>query len=267
MKAFEIANELFEKGHYQNFKKYEEEKKVIEAQAKILMNGEKRICFEQYNVVMKNVADNRYITNNKELNEFLDSLGILVPVAKIDTKEQHILNQIKHHKNPEEYYIRINTKIEKEKYDFSDYNLEQLAQRWNEVNKLYKEYKGIIEEAKLQMLQCNELDKTKKVAFEYGSISKIKKQDTYNIKGIYEEFGSEFIINNCKASITELEPFIEQGYLSKSDINQYRNLYTTGLKFIVMTLEDENNISNFLIRRASTGSINRELLKRQVLYL
>ena len=117
------------------------------------------------------------------------------------------------------------------------------------------------------MLQCNELDKTKKVAFEYGSISKIKKQDTYNIKGIYEEFGSEFIINNCKASITELEPFIEQGYLSKSDINQYRNLYTTGLKFIVMTLEDENNISNFLIRRASTGSINRELLKRQVLYL
>ena len=185
MKAFEIANKLFKKGHYQNFKKYEEEKKAIEAQAKILMDGEKRICFEQYNVVMKNVADNKYITNNKELNKFLDSLGILVPVAKIDTKEQHILNQIKHYKNPEEYYTRINTKIEKEKYDFSDYNLEQLTQRWNEVNKLYKEYKGIVEEAKLQMLQCNELDKTKKVIFEYGSISKIKKQDTYNIKGIY----------------------------------------------------------------------------------
>lgn len=265
MNAIEIANELFETNHYQNMKKAELEKKAIEAVLKDRMGDSRREISKTHKVVMKFENNNTYLTDTEGLNDFLDSYGILTETVKFSPKneDQSILDKIQGFKMDQEYYTKINVRLPKEEYDLIGKTTSELLVRWLEVTNQFNKLRDAYDLKREEMNNCKELAKTNKLKFEFGSISRIKKDIEYDVKAIQEAYGSEFVIKNAQPIMSRIEKYIVKGYFTIKEISEYKTLIKMGLKFTVTTLEKESELFNVLNSKRTRGSFNREKIKNQ----
>lgn len=265
MKSVEIANNLFKTNTYQTMKQLENEKKEIESELKNRMKDEKRIVNHTTGVVMKFINYNKYEIKTKELNELLYSYGLLNKTVKFDTKKltNSTLLKISQFENPLEYYAKINVRLPKQEFNFQNVETKELTKKWNTIYNQYKILSNQYESARKEINTCEELIKKGKLKFNNGSISRIAKEQTYNIEKIQQEYGADFIINNATPLITKINSFIDEGYISPSEIEQFKTSISINIKFLVMTLEEESKLINHLTRKNSKASIIRENIARQ----
>jgi len=265
MNAVQIANQLFETNQYQTMKNLEHEKKAIEKVLKENMSENKRKVHHSTGTVMKFIANNSYENDNIKINETLQSYGILIHTTKFDTKTKpEVLELIQKFKNENTYYVKINAKLPKEEFNFESYKMKDLLIRWNEVQKELKLLKTIYNDLREKMNECSELQETNKLKFDFGSISRVRNQVTYNMEAIYNEFGPEFIIENAIPVYGEIDKYIEKGYLTVNEIEQFKMITNVTLKYVVTTLKEEEKLFNMLNQKTIKGSLNREELIKQV---
>lgn len=265
MNAQQIANQLFETNQYQTMKNLELEKKAIEKILKDNMGEDKRKVHHSTGTVMKFIANNSYDNDNIKINETLQSYGILIHTTKFGNKTKpEVLELIQNYKNENEYYVKINAKFPKEEFNFESHTTKELITRWNEVQKELKLLKSIYNDLREQMNECSELQVTNKLKFDFGSISRVKKETSYNMEAIYNEFGPEFIIENATPVYGEIDKYIEEGYLTISEIEKHKKITNVSLKYVVTTLKEEEKLFNMLNQKTIRASLNREELRKQV---
>lgn len=265
MLSVKIANEWFESNRYQDMKKYENEKKAIEKELYSRMGDERRFYHKETELVLKLISNNRYNYDTVGLNEFLDSYGILPYTIKFNVKDlsSEVLSKINAFRLDPEYYVKLNVRLPKQEYNFSELTVSQLLTRWKNINSDYKELSKQYEEAREVMLGCTGLNPGKPVKFNNGSISKIAKQPEFDYMGIVNEYGSQFVIENAEPVITKVTEFMNKGYFLPSEIKQYKELKDVGVKFVILNKYDEDKIYNMLGDTKSKASIKWENIRNQ----
>lgn len=268
MNARSIAHDFFISNKYQTMKELEQEEAVIKQVLKSRMGDNKRLFHKETGVVLKFIPYNNYLVDNLGLNDFLHSYGVLESTVKFNDKDLSldILNKISEFRNESEYYVRINPKrLKKKEFDLEDNSTDDLIERWLVVKRKLDVLEEDYEQARKLMNECKELQYEGNVKFQYGSISRIKKDNTYDIGRILKKYGSDFVIKHAKSVSSKIEEFIYQGYFLPSEINQFKMISGTTNRFVIMTAIDESSIMNNLGYRKSKASIRFEQIKRQII--
>lgn len=266
MKSIQIANKWFDETEkYKTMKVLEHEKKSIQNELKNRMGEERRFVDKESKVVLKFMSYPTYKIDNAGLNSFLNDYGVLVHTVKFDEKNlsDEVLNKIKDFKLEDEFYVKLTTKrMKKEEFNFSNLTVAQLVYRWKRVKEDYdildKEYEIDREE----MNTCNYLITNNGAKFDYGTITRVKKSTAYDIHGIYQEFGEDFVIENASPVLSKIEEFMYQGYFLSSEVEKFKQLYDLNSRFVVMTLEEESKIMNYLGNRKVQGSLEWEQMRK-----
>lgn len=257
MDAAQIMDIITDNNQYQTYKILEDKLGAIREEFKTRMIGdEMRRMFASQDVVCKYIRNGVYNVDQIALNQFLNDYGLLAKAARFETKDESLSN----FKNEQTYYLRINMKVVNENtYDFKGFSDIELAQEWKNTHDEYKTLERIVEEARQKMTKCEKLKKEGKLVFSNGSLSLCKNKITYNVQAIIEEKGMDFVIQNAKTSGAIVDYYMEQGFFSQKEVDQFYTLVDMKLKFTVMTLSDEQAIRNMLTNKAMRASLNREL--------
>ncbi|MNJ89954.1 hypothetical protein D3C87_75410 [compost metagenome] len=246
-----IIEEIFDR--YVTYKQLENKlENIRDAFKEKMMEDEVRRIFPLQGIVAKYTKNRIYEVNQIGINELLNDHGLLINTARFDKDER-----LSGFENEQTYHLRINTKIAKEEYDFSNLSEMELTKIWVETHSQLKALEPIINGAKKQIALCKELVKTKKLSFSEGTISLAKNKVSYNVQAIANTLGIDFVIENAKVSSEKLTEYVDSGFISSKEISKFKKLVNVTLKFVVMTLDDENLILNILKEKRMNASLRR----------
>ena len=266
MNVIIMANEWFGQGNYEKMKAFENEKSAIQLELKSRMGDVQRFIHKGTNTVLKFMSYPTYTIDNVELNKFLNNYGVLAHTVKFDEKQisQEVKDKIESFKLDSEYYIKITTKrVKKEKFDLTEKSLDELIIRWNVIKKgfdiLSNEYEAMREKMNNQELFGVD---NNKISFEHGTITRVKKANEYDIVGVFKEYGENFVIENATPVMTKIEEFMYQGYFLPGEVEKFKELHDINSRFIVMNLDDETKIMNYLGDRKVKASLEWEQTRK-----
>ncbi len=260
--AADIMESIIDNGMYPSYSRAKKEDEGIKkAMENRLKHSEvRRHELKNTNLVAKFVPKKISKVDHQGLNEFLDDMGLLQFIATFDSakikKDTLLQQQLIAYQLEPTYFVKPNfNKAGNEKNAFSyveddSMSLEDLAQTLVQIKSRLDSYKSNYEKAKKQMILCPELLKKKKVSHKYGSVSLLENNPVYDIQAIYEELGSEFLIQYGKADSSLLAKYIEKGYFPKSAIEKFKTVIDIRLDFVVMDLDTERK--NFEILHSKT---------------
>ncbi|ATF15790.1 hypothetical protein A616_28715 [Brevibacillus brevis X23] len=252
-----LMENLFATGTYQKNKLLDSRIKQIKDIIKSRMKwDEKRREFTRHGVVAKFHADNQYETDYVGLNSYLHSLGLLVPLARINYKElknenEDVFKKIAEFQLPLEQYVKMNPnkqgKVNTLDIDLSHQADNDLILMWKQIKKAMEETQIIIDKVRENMLKCQLLQSERKLACFYGSVSLLTKDPSFDVVSIFKTLGSEFLIHYSKPDLQKIiGEYIPNGWLTINEVNQYRDLKSNGTKFYLMDLETEIKQNNML---------------------
>lgn len=248
-----IIEEILER--YVTYKQLENKLEFIrEAIKETMMEDEVRRVFPSQGIVAKYTKNRIYEVNQIGINELLNDHGLLINTARFDKDERLSVFE-----NEQTYHLRINMKIKKEEYNFSNLTEMELSKIWNETHSQLKALEPIINGAKKQIALCKELVKSKKLTFSKGSLTLAKNKVTYDVQAIANTLGINYVIENAKVSSEKLNEYIDSGFISSKEISKFKKLANVTLKFVVMTLDDENLILNVLKEKRMNASLKRRM--------
>lgn len=236
-----LMEELFNNKVYQKYSKAKNAAKAAKDEMKKRISLDQgRMLFEKQGVIARYIKDATYEYNVEGLNEFLWDIGILHEVARFEDVVE--LNEFK---KPVEHYTKFNLgklgRTKKEVYDLRELSNEELIEFWLKEKNEESNLETQIEAVKEKMLNdtiLNELPEgERKLGCTYGSVSLLNKKRTHHADQIIKEFGHEFVIQNSKPSMNEIEKFITKGYLTHRDLEQFRTLIDLQYKFVMITAE------------------------------
>jgi len=257
-----IMEKLFKSGFYKTMKFAESKSESIRSALKE-RQVEKRKEYSSLGVVCKFQAFNVYETNWGGLNEYLDDLGILPMVARFDLTEldEDICETIKKYQDPVKKYIRLtpnsNGRIQTEEESYDFYDDEQLIRFWLHHHRILDEHVPQYEKYKMQMLRSRLLKSKRTLSCNYGSVSLLDSQPSYNVELVYKYEGRHFLVEHAKVDMAQLDTFITLGFLSKKEVDQFRKLIDINLRYFVMDFETEKRTMDFFHRKMQQSSENR----------
>lgn len=262
--AANIMESLFVEGIYGNMKQTEKKLKAVKsAMHQQLHDSEvKRHEFEKFNVVAKYVPKKIYDVDYKGIVEHL--FNYLQPelacrAVKIDVKSlkenPEILEELEGYKRKPTFYVKPSlNKAGKEQTnapdpDYEGLKLNHLAKEFNNLNPTFKQYEDLYEKAKMEMLQCSELQERKKLNHSFGSVSLVANQAEYRIFKLLEDFGEDFLIEHCLPDSSKVQWYMDNRLLAKADIDAFKTIKDIRLDFIVMPLDVEREVMSMQSQR------------------
>lgn len=275
--AAAIMENLFTAGTYQKYKTLEvqidglRDPKTKEIKIRgikdyikaIMYEDEKRREWKDLGVVAKYVAKNIYETDYMRLNEYLDDIGLLIPTATLDTKAltPELAKQIKCYEIPRAPYVRMTPnkhgRVEHVEENLSYLDDRSLIQRWKEVKAQLGVLENIIVKAKVEMEKCPILQQERKLTCNYGSVSLIDSNPSYDYFRMYHDLGYEQFYSIVKPNMGLLDQYVELGIIHPNEIKQFRTIVDIRLDFVVMELEAENKMLNMF--RNKTIRLSRNM--------
>ncbi|MCM3443555.1 MULTISPECIES: hypothetical protein [Metabacillus] len=255
--AAEIMENLIQEGTYGLLKETESKLKAIKNSMYMhLRESEaKRHEFEKFNVVAKFVPKKIFDVDYKGIVQYLFyylTPELVCKAIKIDVKSlkenQELREELENYKRNPSYYVKPSfNKVGKElvrssDFDYEGYKLNYLAETFKNLNPSLKQYEELYDRAKIEMLECSELQERKKLSHSYGSVSLIANQPEYKIFKLFEDYGEDFLIKNCLPDSSKVQWYIDSGLLAKSDIDAFKTINDIRLDFIVMPLDVEREI-------------------------
>lgn len=267
--AADLMESFMMKGTYPTLKLYEKHLKQVKdtMKSKLLSSDERRHEFKEVNLVAKfvpkKISDIDYIG----LNTYLDDLGLLAHILEIDhkrvKKEPMILEQLKAYQlEPTQYVKPSFNKLGKSLNQVPElrnegWSVEELAFTCSTIDAKYSSYKKQYETLKEEMIKCEKLKSDKKLVNKYGSVSLINNAPLYDISSIYNEMGSDLLIEYGKPNHEQLQYFMTRGMLTKNDIEQFKTVKDIALEFVVMDLDSERRTIETFQRRQMQAAQNR----------
>jgi hypothetical protein len=255
--AAEQMEYLFQKGIYQGRK---QSKDCLE-QLKYLM----RQTFSQFEsnrnefhgVVVKFVRVPVYETNTKGLKEYINDLGLLPKVVKLNfsnIKDNEDLEELfEIYKLPTERYARIflNAKgklhTQKREYLF-DPSFEGMAESFLKEKKALDRWEKDYQKVLHQMENCTILKQSQTLKCSYGTVKLVNKDVEYDVESIYDDFGAKFLLDYGQISMEKLEEYITRKFISPKEVNNFRKQIDIQLRFVVMDLESERRSMEYLYK-------------------
>jgi len=262
--AAKTMQRLCKSGFYKRMKQLENR---VEQLKEVLRTrrDHKRSEFPSIGVICKYQAYNVYETNKLGLNDFLNDLGILPVVVKIDNQmlleHPDVISIIEKYQNPVERYMRFTPnklgKVETEQLETDYLEDIEIAKMWliskKQLDKLQEEY----EKHKESMGRSRLLKKERKLPCAFGTVSLIDKRPTFNIEKMYEELGAGFLMQYAKADMQLLDEFMVMGFLNAKEINCFRKIIGVELRFLVTDKETEDRQFRYFQSRLRRSSKNR----------
>lgn len=240
--AARLMDELFTSNTYQELKETEFKLDQIREEIKTRHpEGMKRWDFGR--VIAIQQYPHSYEEDSKGLNELLYDLGILIEATYFDiTKDtpEFIKRKLEPFQNPIETYVKFFPKkglVSKIKESYARYNDEALIDLWLRTKRNEENLALEIEKCKKEMLKCSELQETRKVITDFGSVQVVNKKPTYDMERALAVLGPEFIIQNATSSMTKLDEFVVKGVITEKEINQFRTLVKISERYVVLTKE------------------------------
>lgn len=261
--ARKMMEQFFESGNYKMMKLAEKRKnEVRESLEKKLydLDGNRHV-FEKQGVVARFIRKKVYEVDQKGLNEYLYHIGLLPLVVEIDTKkakEYPVLDQFLL-PSEKELGVSVNKlgRYEIEPLSIGeDVDSEMLVNQYVYYHRIHEDTVEVYEKLKKKIMDCPILWEQQKIQHKYGSVYlKNSSRKKYDIFGIMDELGSEFLIEVGKPNQSKLETFIQSGSLSYSDINQFRKVIDYRIEFRIMSLEKEEKMLSFLHEKRMKAAI------------
>lgn len=246
--AAKMMEKVFTSGLYRQLKYYENRvEKIKDKFYQLLKNSEKN-RHEFDGVVAKYRAVNIYETDHKGLLSHLDDYGLLPAVAKIDDKlfkkDPDAAKKLEPFAFPPRFYVRFylngkgNQHLDKTEYDFTSF-LPELSHSFLSSKRSLEELQQELEREKERMLHCPLLKQAGSLKSNYGTVKLMKKKTKYDMYDIYQELGPEFILENGKVNMEQIDEFIARGFINSKDVSKYRKVIDRQLQFIVTDIESE----------------------------
>lgn len=236
-----LMEELFKNKVYQTYSKAKDAAKAAKDEMKKRISLDQgRMLFEKQKVIARYIRDVTYEYDVEGLNEFLWDIGILSEVARFED-----VIELVDFRKPVEHYTKFNLgklgKTKKEVYDLRDLSDDELVEFWLKEKEEETKLEAQIDEVKEKMLNDSTLtslpEGKRKLLCSYGSVSLLDKKRTHYVDQIIKKFGHDFVIQNSKPSMSEIETFITKGYLTHKDLDQFRTLIDVQFKFVMITAE------------------------------
>ncbi|EFV75001.1 MULTISPECIES: hypothetical protein [Cytobacillus] len=253
--AARLMEDIFESGLYRGMKTVEKKldciKKTIRKQFE---NGESKRYELPHDVIVKFVPSPVYETDELGLKEFLNDYGLLPQLITLKAKtfkdEPDILVELTPFQEPMKFFAQfyLNSKgklhLDNEEYFYED-SIELLAINFLKEKSSFendqKKYKKIMGE----ISACPFLRQSRTLKSTYGTCRLRSKDVEFNTQSVYNELGSEFLINYGQVSLKSLEDFIAKGYFSSRDIMKFRKVIDIKLRCVVMEKDKEIKQSEF----------------------
>ncbi|MFT9486781.1 MAG: hypothetical protein ACH0QD_05375 [Tepidibacillus sp.] len=263
--AGKIMEDLYLSGTYQAMKKTESIVDSIKESIKSkIPEDAMKMAINNGSVIAKYSRVNVYETDHKGLAEYLNDIGLLPFVARIDDsilkENPSITELLLPYRLKDEFYTKMtpnkNGRVALEEISYDNYTLEQLGVLWTTEKANFEMYNSKVEVAKREMLRCMLKEaETKKLldnegsilkhTSNFGSVSLMKNKPKYDIEKIYGELGSDFIIENGKIDMGSLDLFVERGFISPSEIKSFRRIVDIQVRFSVMDQKAEQRQFEF----------------------
>jgi len=264
-----IMERLYQTGIYQGHKSAKKHLEDLSQSIKgRILEDEMRREFKQLGVVAKYQRMPVYETDWEGLMDYLSDLGILIPLLQVDVdklKEDPELHQTitTHFQNPIEQYIRMTPnkqgKVSVVPLEVTDLETEQLATLWLDTKRKFQTFDSYLEHGKIHMRNCPLLKKARKVSCNYGSVSLLDKDPTFNNRAIMEEYGVDMLKEIGKINMQSLDEYIQKGFISPNEIKQFRKVKDIQLRFIVQELASEDRQFQMFYRKLQQASANRQI--------
>lgn len=244
-----LMERFYRTNAYQEYKRSENRLEAIKTSIKKdLMNiDDKRIEYKECGYVAKWITVPVYQVDQVGLNQYLhEHYGLFLPCATIPTKG--LTDEEKKELQPFVIYgepkigIHPNKKGRVADHDDTDWDQMDVsrkvvlyAREQQEFDKLKQSYQSL----KRKFLDCPILKKQGKITHEFGSITRKEQIAGYNLEGIKEWYGIDYLIEHGKCDTDILDEFIVKGYIKKEEINQFRVEIDRQVRFILQSFESE----------------------------
>ncbi|QOY37666.1 hypothetical protein AWH56_008830 [Anaerobacillus isosaccharinicus] len=262
LNAGQLMEIFFQNGHYADMKAAEKKADSYKKHIRRIMDSgtRKRLELPHQNIVLKYMKKSVSTIDQIGLNEYLVDVGIFPLVAEIDAKKAKGNELLDLYQLPREHTLGIavngNGKVDIDVPNVEGLKLKPLVDRYVHFNKINKEVSESYEKLKKQMISCPQLAEVKKMKHKYGSVYLKELPPKYDNQAIVDDLGLDFLINMGKPNGELLDKFILQGTITKGDIDQFKTVVDYRMDFIIMDLDSENNMMEFLQSKRMTAAQN-----------
>jgi hypothetical protein len=213
--------------------------------------NKKRMEWTSLGVVGQFQNFNTYEYNRMELNELLYNLGLLPQIASIDchflTSEQ--LEELKPLALPGKKYVRY-TPNRLGKVDYScvavecdlyvGMSIEEKVVIWREMYERREFLDKAWEIQRIQAIGDDIFQPSRSVSLDTGTLSLLETPASYKATDVLHLFGPDILIHCAKVDQEKLDEYAAKGYLKKSELKSFRKLVDVQERYILMTLQSED---------------------------
>ncbi|MDQ0896354.1 MULTISPECIES: hypothetical protein [unclassified Paenibacillus] len=266
--SIERIKRFIEEGNYQELKIAEARVDRIQEilRESQMADGSSRMEWKDAGVVGKIMRYNVYQTNHIGLNEHLLDLGILPVIADVDIKDldEVQIKALKRYLVPGEPYVQFHPKkasrvdvsfVESEVSWLRDASFSDQANAWRAAKGRLHVAENLYQNARAAALKCPNLQKERKLQYDFGSFSYLEKKATCDPEAVLSLFGDAVLIQCARVDSGSLEECCARGYLHRPEVNQFRKIVDVQQRYVVMEIEKEKQNQDFLNRRLKRLSI------------
>ncbi|MBO0961405.1 hypothetical protein J1P26_16995 [Neobacillus sp. MM2021_6] len=251
--AGERMEEFIESGSYKHLKIVSSEKEAINKNIyQHLIDSESKRHEIGNNLVAKFIPKKIYHYDYPGLNEYLYDRGLLQKLIKLSSsdlkKNQQMLDLFEPFADTPSYYTKPSfNKVGREFVKIEEHpdlqlTLEEASTRKRHnmicLRKAQKEYETL----KREMGFCQKLIAEGKMNHKYGSITRVQKPFIYNPKEIMDKLAIKQLIEYGKPDVGRLMEYVYKGFISKSELESFRQLIDIQLTFVILDLDEEARI-------------------------
>lgn len=213
-----------------------------------------RIENELYGYVAKWRKMPVYETDHEGLNHFLHDHGLFLPLASIplkglspDVKRDLATFELR------DYALKVTPnkqgRVIVDQIPDRDFSVEEMWSYYIRSDREFQNLSAAYEELKVNIIQCPELKKKKKIKHDFGSVSLYEKVVGYNLHSILEWYGEEFLMEYARVDRSQLDIYMAKGLIQPKDIEPFRKVKDIDLQFLIMTSEAEKSMLSHFDQR------------------
>jgi hypothetical protein len=207
----------------------------------------KRIVWKELGVVGEFETYKQYSYSQIDLNILLYDVGILQLITYIKSDElsednrekvNNISSSWKNHiKFSPSKDLKINTTAQL-------FNIEQASMIdkvafWKEAYGKFEPLKKRWERERMRAQISPEWNFSKKITFEYGTLSIIETPARYRSDKVFDILGTEIILRNARADLDKIVEYTARGFLRKDELNKIRKVIDVRRRYLLMTMQKE----------------------------
>lgn len=209
----------------------------------------KRIVWKELGVVGEFDTYKQYSYSQIDLNILLYDLGILqlITYIKSDELSEDNREKVKNISIPWKNRIKFSPSKDLKKDTTTplfDCNIEQASiidkvAFWKEAYGKFEPLKKRWERERMRAQISAEWNYSKKITFEYGTLSIIATPVRYRSDKVFDMLGTETILRNAIADIDKIVEYTARGFLRKNELNKIRKVIDVRRRYLLMTIQKE----------------------------